>query len=227
MQRAATGLRLCRLQEMEWGPLFVFDHAVDSEDIKTILTLQNAGKIDEKGSSSGTRTPETPHFGIEMSPQIFHGSSLHAKLQATIESRYRCKTKATKRIYITERIWREHTNPCRLVGRQEKKKRSRYLPSCSSIGVEARVGRELCFQQRARGAALRRAQTWASLLSLRAPFTEAAFRQAVLHTRRALVVMFTVKPDPEAHAPSALSSTDFDVAREALTVVYYSLFFRG
>src|SRR5271169_876599 len=102
-------MRLRRVQEMEWGPLFVFDNALDSDDIKTILTLQNAGKIDEKGSSTGAGTPETPHFGIEMSPRIFNGSGLHSKLLAEIESRYCCTTMATKRIYITESRYGENT----------------------------------------------------------------------------------------------------------------------
>jgi hypothetical protein len=105
----ARGMRLRRMQEMEWGPLFVFDNALDSDDIGTILTLQKAGKIDAKGSSTGTRNHETPHSGIEMSPQIFNQSGLHAKLQAEIENRYCCTNLTTKRIYITESRYGENT----------------------------------------------------------------------------------------------------------------------
>ena len=81
----------------------------NSDDIKTILMLQNAGKIDEKGSSTGSRIPETPHFGIEMSPSMFDGSRLHSKLLVEIESRYCCAMVATKRIYITESRYGENT----------------------------------------------------------------------------------------------------------------------
>jgi hypothetical protein len=97
------------MQDMPWGPLFVFDNALESDDIKTILTLQRAGKVDEKGSSTATRDPETPHSGIEMSPKLFDRSGLHGKLVAEIESRYRCRTLATKRIYITEIRYGENT----------------------------------------------------------------------------------------------------------------------
>lgn len=94
---------------MEWGPLFIFDNALESDDIKTILALQRAGKVDAKSSATGTRNHETPHFGIEMNPQIFNQSGLHAKLRAEIENRYCCTTLATKRIYITESRYGENT----------------------------------------------------------------------------------------------------------------------
>ena len=61
LPRAAEVMRLRRVQEMDWGPLFVFDNALESDDIKTILTLQNAGKIDEKGTATGVGIPR-PHI---------------------------------------------------------------------------------------------------------------------------------------------------------------------
>ena len=191
-------MRLSRVQEMEWGPLLVFDDALDSDDIRTIVTLQNAGRIDEKGSSTGTRTPETPHFGIEMSPKIFNGSALHSKLLATIENRYRCKTKATKRIYITESRYGENT----LIHADwwDDKKNS-------DLGITAIVflnpvwkrewGGEVLFFNSAREALHCVAPKPGRLL---------LFPSSALHrggipsrlyydTRRALVVMFAVKPD--------------------------------
>ena len=109
MPRSSRGLRLRRVQEMPLGPLFVFDNVLDSDDVRTVITLQSTGTIDEKGSSTGARTPETPHSGFEMKPGIFEGSRLHAKLIAEIEGRYRCTSTATKRIYITESRYGENT----------------------------------------------------------------------------------------------------------------------
>jgi hypothetical protein len=101
-------MRLRRVQDMGWGPLFVFDHALDSSDIKTLLALQRAGKVDEKGSTSA-KYPETPHSGVEMSVRAFDKSGLRAKLVAEIESRYCCRALATKRVYVTESRYGENT----------------------------------------------------------------------------------------------------------------------
>ena len=193
-------MRLSRVQEMEWGPLFVLDNALDSDDIKTILTLQNAGKVDEKGSSTGARFPETPHFGIEMSPRIFDGSGLHAKLRAEIESRYRCRTTATKRIYITESRYGENT----LIHAdwwEGKKKRDLGISAIIFLNPvwKREWGGELLFFDRAREALHCVAPK---------PGRLALFPSSTLHrggipsrlfydTRRALVVMFAVKADEE------------------------------
>jgi hypothetical protein len=185
---------------MEWGPFFVFDNALDSDDIKTILTLQNAGKIDEKGSSTGARTPETPHSGIEMNPRIFNGSGLHSKLLVEIESRYRCTTMATKRIYITESRYGENT----LIHADwwdGKKKRDLGITAIMFLNPvwKREWGGELLFFDRAREALHCVAPK---------PGRLALFPSNSLHKggipsrlyydkRRALVVMFAVKPDKE------------------------------
>jgi hypothetical protein len=191
-------MRLSRVQDMVWGPLFVFDHALDSDDIKTIIKLQHAGKTDEKGSATGTRVPETPHSGTEMSPRLFNGSELHGKLLAEIEGRYRCRTMATKRIYITESRYGENT----LVHADwwEGKKKG-------DLGITAIIflnpvwksewGGELLFFDKSREAL--------HCVSPK-PGRLALFPSSTLHrggipsrlfydTRRALVVMFAVKPD--------------------------------
>jgi hypothetical protein len=191
-------MRLRRVQEMEWGPLFVFDNALDSDDIKTILTLQNAGKIDEKGSSIRARTPETPHFGIEMSLRLFNGSGLHSKLLAEIQSRYCCTVMATKRIYITESRYGENT----LIHADwwdNKKKDDLGITAIMFLNPvwKREWGGELLFFDRAREALHCMAPK---------PGRLALFPSSSLHrggipsrlfydTRRTLVVMFAVKPD--------------------------------
>jgi hypothetical protein len=193
-------MRLSRVQDMEWGPLFVFDNALESDDIKTILKLQNAGKSDEKGSSTGARTPETPHYGIEMSPRIFNGSGLHWKLRTEIESRYRCRTVATKRIYITESRYGENT----LIHADwwdGKKRGDLGITSILFLNPVWKLewGGELLFFDRKRDALHCVAPK---------PGRLALFPSSTLHrggipsrlfydTRRALVVMFAVKPIKE------------------------------
>lgn len=185
---------------MPWGPLFVFDNVLDSDDVKTIIALQDAGRIDEKGSSTGVRTPETPHFGIEMKPGLFKRSSLHAKLVAEIEGRYRCTAAAPKRIYITESRYGENT----LIHADWWEGKTK-----SDIGITAIMflnavwkrewGGELLFFDRAREALHCVAPK---------PGRLALFPSNSLHrggvpsrlfysTRRALVVMFAVKPDKD------------------------------
>lgn len=186
------------MQDMPLGPLFVFDKVLDSDDIKTLITLQSTGAIDEKGSATGVAIPETAHSGIEMKPAIFEQSKLHAKLTAEIEARYRCTAAATKRIYITESRYGENT----LIHADwwDGKKKG-------DIGITAIMflnpvwkrewGGELLFFDAAREALHCVAPK---------PGRLALFPSNCLHrggvpsrlfygTRRALVIMFAVKPD--------------------------------
>jgi hypothetical protein len=196
-------MRLRRMQTLDWGPLFVFDNALDSDDIQTILTLQKSGKIDEKGSSTGTRTPETPHFGIDMSPKIFNGSGLHSKLLTEIESRYCCTILTTKRIYITESRFGENT----LIHADwwaDKKKGDLGITAIMFLNPvwKREWGGELLFFDKRREALHCVAPKPARL---------ALFPSSSLHrggvpsrlfydTRRTLVVMFAVRPDKGDHA---------------------------
>jgi len=200
LPRAARVMRLRRMQTMEWGPLFVFDNTLESDDIQTILTLQKAGKIDEKGSVTRGGNHETPHFGIEMSPQIFNRSGLHSKLKAEIEGRYCCRILATKRIYITESRYGENT----LIHADwwaDKKKGDLGVTAIMFINPvwKREWGGELLFFDKRREA-LHCVAPKPGRLTL--------FPSSALHrggvpsrlfydTRRTLVVMFAVEPDKE------------------------------
>jgi len=200
MPSASKGIRLRRVQDMDWGPLLVYDNALASEDIKTILELQRAGTIDEKSSLGAARHPETPHSGIEMNPRAFDGSGLQAKLIGEIERNYLCKAMATKRIYMTESRYGENTLIHADWWRGKKP---------SELGVTAIMflnpvwkrewGGELMFFDRSREALHCVAPK---------PGRLALFPSDSLHrggvpsrlfydTRRVLVAMFTIKPNKE------------------------------
>ena len=119
MPRSSRGLRLRRVQEMPLGPLFVFDNVLDLDDVRTVITLQSTGTSDEKGSSTGVRTPETPHSGLEMKPGIFEGSRLHAKLIAEIEGATAARRRPRTHLHHREQVWRKHADPRGLVERKE------------------------------------------------------------------------------------------------------------